>query len=598
MAQDQLEEIKQKINVVDLVGEYVPLKKAGRNFKGLCPFHSETAPSFIVSPERQIFKCFGCGEGGDIFGFLMKIEGMEFGEALKKLASRAGVKLKPFKFSKETERKQQLWEINHLASEFFHFLLMKHQVGKRALDYILGRGISRESLEKFKIGYSPNMWDGLQRFMIGKKKYKPADLAEAGLIIERNRQYVKRNMSPSYYDRFRGRLMFPLRDHQGNICGFAGRVLAKEAKEAKYVNSPETPIYHKSRLLYGLWLTRAEIKKVDRVVVVEGELDAISSYQAGVREVVAIKGSALTEEQLRLMSRFTNNLVLALDSDLAGDASARRGIELADRAGFSIKVVEVKGGKDPDEVAQKSPDRWRKMVEGAVSIYDYFLDSAFGRHDARTAEGKRKIGQELVPILGKITSEIVRAHYVSQLAARLRVSEEVVIREIEKLPSQELGKPSSRVVLDSTKKRRREVLEEYLLALGFQSGRWSFLGKKKIGKLIVIPGHAGIIKVLKKYLLKYKSFKSKRLAKMLPAELVEIFNELYLADLGDWLEDEEQVDQELVKIARNLEKLAVKDELTLIGREIKALEKEKGGEKKLSQLNERFRRFSAQLAEF
>ncbi|MFC1790784.1 DNA primase, partial [Patescibacteria group bacterium] len=269
---DQRDEIKQKIDLVELVSEYVSLKKAGRNFKGLCPFHSEDTPSFIVSPERQIFKCFGCNEGGDAFGFLMKMESLDFGEAIRTLAKRTGVILKSFSSTQQSQKKQLLYEINHLASEFYHWLLLNHPQGKQALNYILGRGISKDSLELFKLGFSPNLWDGLQKFLVGKKGYQYQDLEAAGLI--------SKNRQGKYYDRFRGRLMFSLKDHQGNICGFSGRVLQKDVKEAKYINSPETSLYFKSRLLYGLWSTKQEIKKQDRVVLVEGELDAISSYQA------------------------------------------------------------------------------------------------------------------------------------------------------------------------------------------------------------------------------------------------------------------------------------------------------------------------------
>jgi DNA primase len=594
---DQLEEVKQKINLIELINEYVPLKKAGRNFKALCPFHSETAPSFIVSPERQIWKCFGCGEGGDAFGFLMKIEGMEFGEALRKLAKKAGVKLRPFEPSETYQKKQQFWEINHLASEFYHYLLLKHRVGKKALAYILNRGISKELLKLFKLGFAPNMWDGLQRFLVKKKGYRLNDLREVGLIIKGRRR--------GFYDRFRGRLMFPLRDHQGNICGFAGRVLQKEVKDLpagrqgpKYINSPETPVYHKSRLLYGLWLTRREIKKADAVVLVEGELDAISSWQAGVKNVVAIKGSALTGDQLNLLKRFTQNLVLAPDSDLAGDAVARRGIELADSLGFSIKVVQIRGGKDPDEVAQKDPRFWQKQVSQAVPIYDYFLDSALARFDVKTAEGKRKTGQELVPILAKISDNIVRGHYVAQLASRLGVSQEAVIREVEKRAGQTPSASLPKTVLEATKKERQEVLEEYLFALCLQSKNWSVLTKRRVKKLITSPAFLGIAEKISKYLKKYKTIKSERLAKMLPAELTEIFDRLYLYDLGDWLEKEEKVKKEIAQTIRELEKISLKKRLSLISQKIKELEREKGDPKEIKKLNEEFRDFSTKLVEF
>ncbi|MCJ7827973.1 DNA primase, partial [Patescibacteria group bacterium] len=445
---DQLDEIRQKVDIAEFIGEYTPLKKAGRNLKAPCPFHSENKPSFMVSPERQIFKCFGCGVGGDIFKFLMLIEGLEFGEAVRKLAERAGVALKKYRVSPEEEKKKKYFEVNDLATEYYHYLLTQHPAGKKALDYILGRGITLKSLQEFKIGFAPLMWDGVQKYLVDKKKYSPQILEQAGLALPNNRG--------GYYDRFRGRLMFPLRDYQGNICGFAGRVIPPASDDqAKYINSSETPVYQKSRLLYGLSLTRGQIRKQDQAVVVEGELDLISSYQAGVFNVVAIKGSALTEGQLILLKRYTKNLALALDADFAGNKAAQRGIELADKMGFAIKVVEVKGGKDPDEAAQKDPKGWCAQIKKAVSVYDYLFHFAFSSYDERSAEGKRQIGQFLVPILAKMTDGIVRGHYISLLAQRLRIREEAVVAEVEKVKPEFSSREKQAVSFQSVRQTRR-----------------------------------------------------------------------------------------------------------------------------------------------
>jgi len=593
---DQLEEIKRKIDIVELINEFVPLKKTGRNFKALCPFHSEAIPSFIVSPERQIFKCFGCNESGDIFGFLMKMEGMEFSEALRTLAKRAGVKLRRYRPSEAEKQKELLYEINHLASEFYHYLLTSHRVGKQALQYIkVKRGITDKSLQLFKLGFAPAMWDGLQKFLVGKKKYRVGDLEKAGLVI-------KSEKGRGFYDRFRARLMFPLHDHRGNIVGFAGRTLDPGQEEAKYINTPETAIYHKSDLLYGLNQTREAIKKADFVVVVEGELDAISSYQVGVKNMVAIKGSALTENQVGLIKRFTENITLALDRDVAGDKAARRGIEIADQAGLSIRVVELEGGKDPDEVAQKNATLWQKLVKKAVPVYDYFLDSAFSRFDVKTAEGKRAIGQELVPVLAKISDEIVRAHYTRQLAERLGVGEEAVAAQINKFLTKETERVRPEEAEEITEKRsRHEILEEHLLALAFQSEKWQFLRKKQVQASIQTPRFRRVVEILGKYLKKYKSLESDRLAKMLPAEIAQVFDKLYLLDLGRLIDKEDLVNKELEKTLSELEKLNLRENLKEISNQIKALEKEeKPGKKekaKLKKLNVEFRDLSAKLAE-
>lgn len=588
---DELEEIKRKIDIVEFIGEHLPLKKVGRNFKALCPFHSEKTPSFIVSPERQIWHCFGsCGEGGDIFGFLMKMEGIEFGEALRILAKRAGVKLTRYQSSQSERQKQKLYEINHLAAEYYHFVLVNHPAGKKALAYIQGRGISKKSLERFKIGLAPSMWEGLQKFLVGKKGYPIQSLERAGLVIKGRR---------GFYDRFRARVMFPLKDHRGNICGFAGRVIVPEVKEAKYINTPETLVYHKSNLLYGLGETNQEIKDKDEVVLVEGELDTISSYQAGIKNVVAIKGSALTSNQVQLLGRFTKNITFALDADIAGNQAARRGIEVADAAGMSIKVVAIKGGKDPDEVAQKKPELWQKLVAKAIPVYDYLLDSTFARFDSSAAEGKRRIGQEMIPVLAKITDKIVQSHYLQLLSERLGVDQMAVLTEVEKIASKEEREVLTDIKAAVEERGRREILEEHLLALCFQAENWSLLRKRKIISLVKTPRFAGILATLGQYLKRFKSLKSERLAKMLAAELVATFNRLYLLDLNDLVKDETKFERELVKAVQRLEKLNLKEKLKAIAAKIKALEKKDKLTKKelkaLDKLDQEFSQLSQNL---
>lgn len=591
---DQLEEVKRKVDLIELISEYVPLKKIGRNFKALCPFHSEKTPSFIVSPERQIWKCFGCGAGGDHFRFLMEIESLEFGEALRTLAKRAGVKLRSYRPSGEEKVKQLFWEINHLASEFFHYLLLHHRAGKAALDYILGRGIKRQSLELFKLGFSPASWDSLQKFLIGKKGYRPQDLEKVGLIIRRPR-------GSGYYDRFRGRLMFPLKDHRDNVAGFAGRVLDPTAKEAKYVNTPETPVYHKSDLLYGLVEAKKPIKQADEVILVEGELDLISSVQAGVANVVAIKGSALSDRQVQLLGRLTSNITFALDQDVAGDAAARRGIQVADVAGMNIKVVQLQGGKDPDEVAQKGPGLWRRLVKEAVPVYDYFFASALARYDAQAVVGKRQIAQELVPVLAQVSDEIVRSFYVRRLAEELEVDEAAILVQIQKqVGSPQAGLAKEALVPSPVTKSRREVLEEYLLALAFQANQWRFLRQRKAVRSIKTPRLARIVEALGDYLKRYKTWVSERLAKSLPPELKPTFDQLYLVDVADLLESEEKLAEELAKTLFRLEKLTLKEALSLLARKMKALEKKAplatAEKKQLKALDQEFRQLSQDLS--
>ncbi|HUW24610.1 MAG TPA: CHC2 zinc finger domain-containing protein [Patescibacteria group bacterium] len=574
---DQIEEIRSKIDLVQFISEFLPLKKAGRNFKGLCPFHAEKTPSFMVSPERQIWHCFGCGAGGDVFGFLMQMERIEFGEALRLLAKKTGITLQSYQPTKSESEKEKLFQANHLAAEFFHYLLLNHKIGDKALSYILQRGISKDSLSLFKIGYAPPMWDGLQKFLVGKKNFAPADLEKAGLTIRGSRS--------GFYDRFRNRLMFPLLDHRGNVTGFAGRVLpeGKEARlpspaarppsfatrngqaqaaggQAKYVNTPETLIYHKSELLYPLQITKEAIKKENAVVVVEGELDAISSYQIGIENVVAIKGSALTDAQARLLKRFAENLILSLDADAAGDMASRRGIEIADGLGLNIKVVSLEKYKDPDEAAQKEPEYLKKQLAKAENIYDFFINSAFKRLRGQTAEEKKKIGQEIIPILGKIEDQIMKDVFIKKLADRLGVNEESIILQIEKFlfKTPSVPKTSSPPEI----RQRREILEEYFLALLFQSKETETLLKEK--GLLSLPLSLKLIKALADYLTEKKKFSSRFFFKALPGELREGFDRLYLVDFGERIEEPDWVAKEIQKTKAQLETLKIKEELRAI----------------------------------
>jgi len=455
---DQVEEIKQKVDMVELVQEYVPLKRAGRNFKGLCPFHGEKTPSFMVNPELQIYKCFGCGEGGDAYSFLQRIEGMEFGEALQTLAKRVGVTLESYRPSGAEEVREKLIGINTLAAQAYHYVLTKHKAGKGALEYLTGRGISEESIEKFNLGYAPDEWEFLTKYMT-KKKHGTDELRRAGLVVEGRG-----------YDRFRNRIMFPLANARGQIMGFAGRILGGEG-QAKYVNTPETEIYHKSELLYGLDVTRSEIKHAGWVVVVEGEVDMIASWQSGVKNVVAIKGSALTDKQVEILRRISDTVVLALDADVAGDSAARRGIEIADKAGLMIKIARLEGAKDPGELAIQKPEEWKRAVAEAIPIYDFYIESAVTRHGLDVA-GKKKIGVELLPIWANIFDEIVKAHYIKKLAEVLGVHEDDVRAQLAKI--QKPNNKSTNEIQNSneqTKKTRREVREERVVLMALLGKR-------------------------------------------------------------------------------------------------------------------------------
>ncbi len=576
---DQVDQIRQKTDIVGLISQHVSLKKAGRNFKGLCPFHDEKTPSFMVSPERQIFKCFGCSRGGDVFGFMMEREGMEFGEALRTLATKAGIELKRYKPTPEQLAKDKLLEINHLASEYYHYLLMEHRLGKSALEYLLKRGITKEAMKLFKLGYSPSEWNGLENYLVSKKGYKADQLEMVGLVIKGSR---------GYFDRFRNRVMFTLFDHRKRVVGFAGRVFMGEKDTAKYMNTPETVLYHKSRVLYGLEQTREFIKKKNEAVVVEGELDAISSYQAGVKNVVAIKGSALTEEQVDLLKRYTDNLKLALDADSAGDQAARRGIELAEKAGLSVRVINLKFGKDPDECAQKSSRFWKDSVKTAVPIYDFYIDSSIKRNGVETPEGKRKIIGELAPILAGVSNQVIKSHYVKKLATVLGVDEESVLAEIEKTKYKRGESQATEPKKSFANKTREEVLTDHVLSLILQmEGEVSNLITKVNDEDLPEGAVRKVIGKLKDWSKKRNFFDVNKFVASLPEELVGVVDSAYLTEIDGMTRDIDKLKIELEKTLRELKKVSLKAKMEELSYKIEKAEKE-NNQSKLKKLRSEF----------
>jgi len=586
---DQVDEVKQKTDIVALISEYIELKKAGRNYRALCPFHGEKTPSFMVSPELQIFKCFGCSESGDAIAFLQKYDGMEFGEALEYLADRAGVKLAPFKGSQKGE-KERLYEINSFAGRLYQYLLLKHPKGKVALDYLKKeRGLKLETIETFKLGFSPDASGALIQFLVEKKKFSPQELDKAGLTYSRN---------GFQQDRFRGRIVFPLFDHRGNTVGFAGRILPSLEKSdlAKYINSPETPVYHKGNLLYGLNLAKERIKQKKTAIIVEGELDMISSWQAGIKNAVAIKGSALTEEQVRLLSRFGEKLILALDTDLAGDAAARRGVAIAQNQGLSVKVAKIPGYKDPDEAARANPDAYKKALIGAVGVWDFLVDSVFERFGGKTGEEKAKVSREIVPILAEIPDKIVQAHYIEKVAERLVVPQEAVSEQIEHFEKTKKGeKHELEIEFTQPKKSRRQILEERLVSMFIQSDP-KRLADEEVKTRVATPLAKRILEEAGNYLAKKPKFNVAEFAKGLPSELSEGFSEMVLLDFAEVLADKEKTEAELKLLLEELTILDAKDKLKGIALEIHQLENSQD-KAKLKGAQKRFGVISRKLSE-
>ena len=589
-AMDETELIKSKVNIVDLISEYIPLKKAGVNFKAPCPFHNEKTPSFVVSPERQIFKCFGCQKSGDIFTFLMEKEGMDFKDALEMLAKKAGIVLKQTESKKDF--KQRLFEVNLKAQEFFHYMLTKHPLGKNALEYLKSRGVTGESIESFGIGYAPNSWESLTKVLL-KRNFTISEIIEVGLAVS------SRNGG---YDRFRGRITFPLIDSKDKLRGFSGRVLYPA--EPKYINSPQTPIFDKSEYLFGINLEKAEIRSKKETVLVEGEMDVIMSHQAGFKNVVASKGTALTEGQVNLIKKFTENLSLCFDMDIAGDSASRRGIEIAEKAGLNIKVIELTSGKDAAEVVKEDPGLWEKAVADAVPIYDYYLTSTAKRYDVKNPVDLKKIGMELIPIWAKIPDDLVRERYIQKLASFLRTDEKALRETIDK--EKRFGQKSftevfhPKVGVDNivSQRSRRELLEEYLIALLLHPPKDYIFVPTFLETLFLRETFRQIYVLLVLYLdsisFKSKAFSINDFSSDFPKDLLTEVDRLYLTELDDKLNSSKAWQKEVDGVTSELKKALIKASLERLALEIRNAQ-EFGKMEIVESLNKRFRDLSVKL---
>lgn len=479
---DTIDEVKQRLDIVEVIAAYVPdLKKAGRNFKAACPFHQEKTPSFYVFPERQSWHCFGaCSTGGDAFSFVMKKEGIGFGEALRILAEKAGVSLTFRKAEDGETEADKLKRMNEAAAEYFHQLLLQSPAGHKARAYLTHRGIRDETMRRFQLGYSADSWDSLLQQLL-KKGYHQSDLIAGGLVIERER-------GEGTYDRFRNRLMFPIRDMNGRVLGFGARAL--DDSLPKYLNSPQTAVFDKSSVLYGIEHAKSAIRKQDRVVVVEGYMDVIVAHQYGFSDVVASLGTALTEKQVGMIKKLTKSLVLALDADTAGEMATLRGIEVASQtfdqkvvplptsAGLvkyedvldaEIKVMVLPAGKDPDDTIKDDPKEWERLLGEASPVVDYTFELVISGVDPTRARDKSSAVDKLLPLIAEIKHPVRQAHYLQKLARVVGLDEKALSSAMKQLRLKPIdtrreGGPArpSRLVPSLS---QRDPLAEYCLSL-------------------------------------------------------------------------------------------------------------------------------------
>jgi len=584
--ENQVEEIKKKLDIVEVINKFVPLKKRGRHYVACCPFHQEKTPSFVVSPELQIYKCFGCGKAGDVFTFVQEYNRIDFKDALEDLAKMAGIKLvRSTKISGEESIKKRLFEINRETAKFYNYILLKHELGKEALEYIKKRNISEETINKFLIGFAPPDGRLIINYLL-KKGYKTEELYKTGSF---GKSQYKQGQS---YDRFSDRLIFPQIDFRDRIVGFSGRILPSNKNQnlAKYINSPETEIYHKSQMFYGLNLAKESIKKNNLAIIVEGELDMISPYQAGIENVVAIKGTALTEEQLQLIRRYAETLILGLDSDFAGNKAMIRSIELADKMDFEIKILDLEEKyKDPDEAINKDLDFFKKKLNEAETIWDFILASSVKNYGIDSPRGKKLILATVLPFLAKINNLVIRADYIKKVSQTIDSDEESVAEEFKKYLNQNKESISNLKKINKIEEKgdMRERLEERYLILALR------LQKPKIAIKLLKWKTPRFIKI-GEVIEKITKFEAKKVAENLDPELLDTFNNLYLKAFEDPNSAEERR-KERSKILRQIKELELRDRLKSLSDIIANLEAS-GDENEIAKVEANYAQILTKLA--
>jgi len=461
LSEEKVSEIRDRSSILEVVSDYVTLKKAGKNHRGLCPFHSEKTPSFMVNEEKQIFHCFGCGEGGDVFTFLMKVGHFSFPQAVEELAKRYGVKLPSRELSttqkKEMAKREALFQINQIASEYFHDLLTKRREGEEGRRYLSQRGISQEVIAEHRLGYSTDRWDGLVRYL-QEKKVSLEMAWELGLIFPK-KKVGDSTLREGWYDAFRGRILFPIFDLHQRIVGFGGRVIREG--QPKYLNSPESSIYHKGEILYGLHVAKRYAAEKDCVIIVEGYFDLLTLHQYGLKHSVATLGTALTTQHIRTLKRYTKNLITLFDADQAGIQATLRSLPLFLEEEVVGKTIALPKGEDPDGFLRKGNlEDFGKRMEQALPLIDFFFERLMKTTDLKSVDGKVKVAKEGVALLAKIPDKIRRDFYVKAVAERLDIQESFLYEMLRSSPKEpsKAGEDLRKSSMDKTFPKSEEMV--------------------------------------------------------------------------------------------------------------------------------------------
>lgn len=455
--QEILDEIASKCDIVAVVGEYVPIKRKGVNYQGLCPFHNEKTPSFSVSPSKQIFHCFGCGVGGNVFKFVMDIENLNFIEAVEKLAKRAGVQLPEKELSagekRLLQRNERFYQINELTGKYYHKVLTDSKWGKVYLDYLTERGMGQEVIEKFGLGACQTGWDGLYRFLLSRE-VAPEEMLTLGLVLSRKE-------GNGYYDRFRERLMFPIRDERGRVVAFGGRVVEKDGSPQKYMNSPDTPLFNKGKHLYGLDVAKSNIRGKDLAVVVEGYMDVISCHQYGVNYAVAPLGTAFTNDQAKLLMRSTYQVAIAFDGDTAGSNATLRSLDILADLGAQVRVVNLPKGLDPDDFLKKhGKEAFDQLIFKSQELIVYKIDRLMENINTDGIAGKMKVLMGVLPDVAKIKSPVAQESAIGIISRRLQVTENAILSELKNYSSGKVYQEKPRVEMAAADKKSKKQLAD------------------------------------------------------------------------------------------------------------------------------------------
>jgi len=549
------EEIKERLDIVQFLKDYLELRPAGRNFKALCPFHQEKTPSFIVSPERQIWHCFGCGKGGDIFKFLMEYENLEFYEALKILAEKAGVELQKLS---PVDQKQFgiLYDINSIASRFFSDNL---EASPRVREYLRERGLFKETIYEFELGFAPNSFDALTVNLINEG-FNVEDIVRAGLAFKTERG--------KYIDRFRGRIMFPIHNHFGKVVGFSGRILPELEKEdvGKYINSPETPIFNKSRLLYGFWKSKNSIRAAKTLLLVEGQMDFLMLWQAGIKNVVATSGTSLSGDHLKTSRKIADNIIIAFDKDEAGIAAAERAIDLAGAADFNAYVLDFGEFKDPAEATQANPELMIKAVGKPIPAIEYYFIKFIPGSEKATKEDVRNV----LTKIKNLWSRIERANWIRELSHKTGIPTKELSEELERIELREITREEqafpAAIQIKKNNLSRLENIAVKILSLVSIKEEFNKLVNEKL-----------------KYMPKMYAMAYEAMQKGIKgdASISGLVDEIILkSSLDDELE-EEKLQEEINKLLKELEFEYIREERKEIGHEILLAEEKGAGEEEL-----------------